>query len=304
MLYGFDMGGTKIEIAAFDDNLNQVWQKRVATPKDDYQALLDVFVSLTEEADEHFQCRGQVGIGIPGLINREQGIVFTTNVPAAKNKSLLHDLEQRLARQIQIENDANCFALSEAWDPEFQQYPSVLGMILGTGLGGGFVINGQVFSGYNNTAGEMGHLRLPVDGLSVIGNDIPLVKCGCGQYGCIENYVSGRGFEWLYHHFYHDALSAPEIIQRYYANDSVAVEHVERFLALLAVCVGNILTLFDPHLLVIGGGLSHFDALYEELPKRLPEHLLSTAKVPRIENARYGDAGGVRGAAFLNLLNK
>lgn len=304
MLYGFDMGGTKIEIAAFDDNLNQLWQKRIATPKDDYQALLSAFESLTNEADEHFQCRGKVGIGIPGLINRDNGMVFTTNVPAAKNKPLLHDLEQRLGRSVQMENDANCFALSEAWDAEFQQYPSVLGMILGTGLGGGFVIEGRVFSGYNNTAGEMGHLRLPVDALEIVGKDIPLVKCGCGQHGCIENYVSGRGFEWLYQHFYHDTLSAPEIIQRYYANDPIASEHVERFLALLAICVGNILTLFDPHLLVIGGGLSHFDAIYTELPKRLPTHLLSTAKVPRIEKARYGDAGGVRGAAFLNLLNK
>lgn len=303
MFYGFDMGGTKIEIGVFDSDLKQIWQKRVSTPKEDYQALLDTFKSLTDEADSQFNCKGKVGIGIPGLIDRNSGIVFTTNVPAAKEKPLLKDLEYYLDRPIKMDNDANCFALSEAWDEEFRSYPSVLGIILGTGLGGGLVIDGKVFSGRNSTAGEIGHLRLPVDALSILGRDIPLVHCGCGHKGCIENYLSGRGFEWLYQHFYNEALAAPVIIENYRVGKPAAVEHVERFFSLLAVCMGNLFTLFDPHLVVIGGGLSHFDEIYHELPKRLPPHLLALSKVPKIAKARYGDAGGVRGAAFLNLID-
>lgn len=303
MYYGFDMGGTKIEIGVFDDNLKRVWQKRVATPKDDYQALLDTFKNLTDEADKQFNCLGKVGIGIPGLIDRDSGVVFTTNVPSAKGKPLFNDLQKCLARPVKMDNDANCFALSEAWDDDFRSYPSVLGIILGTGVGGGLVIDGKVFSGRNSTAGEIGHLRLPVDALNVLGKDIPLVHCGCGQYGCIENYLSGRGFEWLYQHFIHENLPAPVIIENYRAGEPSAVAHVEQYFSLLAVCMGNLLTLFDPHLVVIGGGLSNFDEIYHELPKRLPPHLFSLSKVPRIEKARYGDAGGVRGAAFLNLID-
>ncbi len=303
MYYGFDMGGTKIEMGVFDDALNRLWTKRVATPKRDYLALLRVFTELTKEADNYFNCIGQIGVGIPGLIDRDTGLVFTTNVPCAKEKPFVSDLQDYLQRPVMIDNDANCFALSEAWDIEFQQYPSVLGMILGTGLGGGFVLNGKVFSGRNSTAGEIGHLRLPVDLLKILGFDIPLLKCGCGQHGCVENYLSGRGFEWLYHHYYHETLSASQIIENYYKNNNNAAEHIDRFLRLMSAYLGNILTIIDPHLLVIGGGLSNFDLLYSELAKQIPAYLFDIAKVPRIEKARYGDAGGVRGAAFLNLIH-
>lgn len=303
MYYGFDMGGTKIEMGVFDQDLKRVWQKRVATPHDDYQALLQIFYDLTVEADAHFNCQGLIGIGIPGLIDRDDGLVYTTNVPCAKNRTLQSDLEKLLKRPVRLENDANCFALSEAWDDEFRQYPGVLGVILGTGLGGGIVINGKIYSGRNSTAGEIGHLRLSVDALNILGYDIPLVECGCGQHGCIEKYLSGSGFEWLYRHFYQESLSAPVIIENYRAGTPQAVMHVERYMALLAASLGNLLTILDPHLVVIGGGLSHFDEIYRELPKRLPQYLFNIARVPRIEKARYGDAGGVRGAAFLNLVD-
>lgn len=303
MYYGFDMGGTKIEMGAFDADLKRIWQKRVPTPTEDYRSLVDVLTHMVKEADIALGIEGKVGIGIPGMLDDETGKVFTANVPAAMGKPLLHDLEQRLKRPVRINNDANCFALSEAWDGDFRSYPSVLGMILGTGVGGGLVIGGKLFSGKNYITGEFGHLRLPVDALEVLGNDIPRVKCGCGHSGCIENYISGRGFEWLYHHFYHDALSAQAIITAYRAGENKAVAHVERFMDTLAVCMGNLLTILDPHLVVLGGGLSNFDEIYQELPKRLPPHLLSVANVPRIEKARHGDAGGVRGAAFLNLID-
>ncbi|CAM3887335.1 N-acetylglucosamine kinase [Serratia silvae] len=301
MYYGFDMGGTKIELGVFDANLQRIWQKRVPTPRDDYRQLLTVLRDLTHEADAVCGTPGRVGIGIPGLPN-EDGTLFTANVPAAMGQPLPRDLSALIGREVKVDNDANCFTLSEAWDEEFRHYPTVLGIILGTGVGGGFIVNGKVVSGRNFITGEFGHFRLPVDALEVLGRDIPRVACGCGHDGCIENYISGRGFEWMYAHFYQQQLPAQQIIAHYQVGEPQAVAHVERFLDVLAICLGNLLTIIDPHLVVIGGGLSNFAAIYQALPQRLPAHLLRVAKLPRIEKARYGDAGGVRGAAFLNLV--
>lgn len=301
MYYGFDMGGTKIELGVFDANLQRIWQKRVPTPRDDYRQLLAVLRDLTHEADAVCGTPGRVGIGIPGLPN-EDGTLFTANVPAAMGQPLPRDLSALIGREVKVDNDANCFTLSEAWDEEFRHYPTVLGIILGTGVGGGLIVNGKVVSGRNFITGEFGHFRLPVDALEVLGRDIPRVPCGCGHDGCIENYISGRGFEWMYAHFYQQQLPALQIIAHYQAGEPQAVAHVERFLDVLAICLGNLLTIIDPHLVVIGGGLSNFAAIYQALPQRLPAHLLRVAKLPRIEKARYGDAGGVRGAAFLNLV--
>ncbi|UCZ74803.1 N-acetylglucosamine kinase [Dickeya zeae] len=303
MYYGFDIGGTKIELAVFDAGLQRIWQKRIPTPRDDYEGLLNGLLALTREADALSGCQGTVGVGVPGMENADDGTLFAANLPAAMGRPLRADLSQRLQRDVRLSNDANCFALSEAWDNEFRAYPVVLGIILGTGMGGGLVVNGRVVDGKNGVAGELGHFRLPVDALDILGESIPRVPCGCGRTGCVENYLSGRGFEWLYAHFYHRTLSAPDIIRAFYAGDPQARAHVDRYLALLAVCLGNLLTLIDPHLVVFGGGLSNFDEIYRQLPQRLPDSLLPVARVPRIEKARHGDAGGVRGAALLHLMS-
>ncbi|GAB7199698.1 N-acetylglucosamine kinase [Dickeya oryzae] len=303
MYYGFDIGGTKIELAVFDAGLQRIWQKRIPTPRDDYEHLLNDLMALTREADALSGCQGTVGVGVPGMENADDGTLFAANLPAAMGRPLRADLSRRLQRDVRLSNDANCFALSEAWDNEFRAYPVVLGIILGTGMGGGLVVNGRVVDGKNGVAGELGHFRLPVDALDILGASIPRVPCGCGRAGCVENYLSGRGFEWLYAHFYHRTLSAPEIIRAFYAGDPQARAHVDRYLALLAVCLGNLLTLIDPHLVVFGGGLSNFDEIYRQLPQRLPDSVLPVACVPRIEKARHGDAGGVRGAALLHLMS-
>ncbi|UTV29054.1 N-acetylglucosamine kinase [Photobacterium atrarenae] len=301
MYYGFDVGGTKIEFGAFNEKLERVATERVPTPGEDYHKLVDTLVTMIEKSDQAFGCEGKVGIGIPGMEDAEDGTVLTSNVPAAKGQTLRQDLEQRLGRSVTIDNDANCFALSEAWDEDLQGEKSVLGLILGTGFGGGLVFDGQVFSGKNHVAGEVGHTRMPIDGWFHLGENAPLFACGCEKKGCIDNYLSGRGFEQLYAHYYGEQVKAIEIIQRYQAGDEKAVEHVDRFLELLAICFANLFTALDPHVVVLGGGLSNFDLLYTELPKRLPKHLLSVARVPKIVKAKYGDAGGVRGAAFLNI---
>ncbi|EKT53347.1 N-acetylglucosamine kinase [Providencia burhodogranariea] len=301
MYYGFDMGGTKIELAVFDESLKQVWQKRVPTPKEDYQALLNVFKSLTEEADAALGCRGKIGVGVPGIVNHEKGTVFTTNVPAAKYKPLIHDLANILQRPVKVENDANCFALSEAWDPEFTRYPTVLGLILGTGVGGGFVTNGKVLSGKNGIAGEIGHMNISLQGARLLGETVPEIACGCGKTACFETYLAGPGFERIYAAFTGKKRSAVEIIQLYQQGDAVAKQHVDRYINLLAMFLGQVLTVLDPDLVVIGGGLSQFDGIYQLLPTALPQYLYGIANLPAIERARYGDSGGARGAACLNL---
>ena len=203
---------------------------------------------------------------------------------------------------MRAENDANCFALSEAWDAENTQYPSVLGLILGTGFGGGFVLNGKIHSGQTGMAGELGHLQLNYHALKLLGWDnAPIYQCGCGNIACLDTYLSGRGFEMLYRDLKGESLSAKDIIQRFYAGDKSAVDFVGVFIELAAISIGNIITAFDPHLIVLGGGLSNFDYLYEALPKALSAHLMRSAKVPVIKKAKYGDSGGVRGAAALFL---
>ncbi|PKH26339.1 N-acetylglucosamine kinase [Enterobacterales bacterium CwR94] len=301
MYYGFDVGGSKIALGVYDAQRQLCWQTRVPTPREDYQQLLQVITDLTAQADAFCGMPGSVGVGIPGLPVPDDGTVFTANLPAARGRTFAADLSARLQREVRIDNDANCFALSEAWDDEFQHYPVVLGLILGTGVGGGVIINGSPLTGRNYIAGEFGHMRLPVDALAAVGGNVPLRQCGCGQTGCVETWLSGEGFAWLWQHEYQSALSAPQIIARYAQQDAQAVAHVARYQALLAVCLGNLLTLFDPHLVVLGGGLSQFAALYEGLGERVAPHLLPVARLPRFEPARHGDAGGMRGAAFLHL---
>lgn len=301
MFYGFDVGGTKIEFGAFDADLNRLATERVPTPKDDYEALLDIICRLVNEADRQFGVEGKVGIGIPGIESPQDGTVLTSNIPAAKGRTLRVDLEKRLNRHIALDNDANCFALSEAWDSELKNEPTVLGLILGTGFGGGFIVDGKAISGLNHVAGELGHTRLPLDAWWHLGENAPVFECGCGNKACLDSYLSGRGFELLYQHYFGESVSAKEIITLYHQNEPKACEHVERFLELLAICLANIVTGFDPHVVVLGGGLSNFDAIYDQVSERMVPHLLSIANPPRIVKAKHGDAGGVRGAAFLNL---
>lgn len=303
MHYGFDIGGSKIALGVFDSSRQLQWEKRIPTPTESYERFLEAVTGLVAEVDERFHCRGSVGIGIPGMPETEDGTLYAANVPAATGRPLRADLSRLLERDVRLDNDANCFAISEAWDDEFTQYPLVMGLILGTGVGGGIVQNGKSITGHSYITGEFGHIRLPVDALEVVGRDFPLVRCGCGQLGCIENYLSGRGFAWLYNHFYQQSLTSPEIVALWQQGDEKAREHVERYLDLLAVCLGNILTIVDPDLLVLGGGLSNFSAIADGLAHRLPRHLLPVARTPRIERARHGDAGGMRGAAFLHLTN-
>lgn len=301
MYYGLDIGGTKIALGVYNARRELVWERRIATPHSDYQTFLQAIIDLVAGADRRFGCQGSVGMGIPGMPEIDGGRLYAANLPAASGQPLRADLSQRLEREVRLDNDANCFALSEAWDDRLRGFPVVMGLILGTGVGGGIIVDGRPVTGRNFITGEFGHTCLPAVALDILGRDLPLTLCGCGKRGCAENYLSGRGFAWLWHHFYHQALTPVEIIARYRAGDEQALCHVERFTDLLAACLGDWLTALDPHVVVIGGGLSNFSELYALLAARLPRYLLPLARVPQILPARYGDAGGMRGAAFLHL---
>ena len=348
MLYGFDIGGTKIEFGAFDETKSlkeYVATERIETPTDDYEALLDAIVRLVHKYNRQLKCRcPRIGLGIPGIEDADTGVLMAANIPSANGQKLREDLESKLNVgdddgngsnsknvQVKIENDANCFALSEAYalkenttindaneSSPSSPPPSVLGIILGTGVGAGFIVDGKAFGGRNNMTGEFGHSRLPIDAwFHLVGSGStdeaeppPLFDCGCGRKGCIDNYISGRGFEMLYSHYNHNGKkkAAIEIIDEYNQQEiktpnlNKIVEHVERFMELLAIIFANLFSTLDPHVVVLGGGLSNFELIYEELPKRISKYLLPNAKCPKIIQAKYGDSGGgVRGAAFLNL---
>lgn len=170
MYYGLDIGGTKIELAVFNEKLEKLYSERVPTPKTDYEEWLNTIVDLVNRADEKFGEVGTVGLGVPGFVNQQTGLAEIANIRVADNKPILCDLSTRLGREVRAENDANCFALSEAWDTENQQYSTVLGLILGTGFGGGFVLNGKVHSGQVGMAGELGHLQLNYHALKLLGD--------------------------------------------------------------------------------------------------------------------------------------
>ena len=195
-----------------------------------------------------------------------------TNIRVADNKPILADLERVLGREVRAENDANCFALSEACDEENTQYPSVLGLILGTGFGGGFVINGKIHSRPSRDGRELGHLQLNYHALKLLGWDkAPIYQCGCGNQACLDTYISGRGFEMLYRDLKGKSYQ-PKILSIAFMRKMKVRLILYVFCGLAAISIGNIITAFDPHMIVLGGGLSIFDYLYEALPKALPAH--------------------------------
>ena len=263
MRIGIDLGGTKIEAIALEGE-REVFRKRIATPRGDYAATLSAIKALVEEAGE-----GSVGIGIPGTLSRVTGLVKNANSTWLIGKPLKQDLEHVLGREIRIENDANCFALSEAVDGAGKGARAVFGVILGTGVGGGVVIEGKVLVGANAIAGEWGHNPLP----SPQPDDLPLRSCYCGRAGCIETYLCGPALE----------------------RDGDLALYEER----LARSLATVINVLDPDVVVLGGGVSNVASLYLEVPKRWGKYIFSDHVATRLARNVHGDSSGVRGAAWL-----
>ncbi|MGY6038032.1 ROK family protein [Aeromonas sp. AE23HZ002T15] len=300
MYYGFDIGGTKVAFAVYDGDLNLCHEERMSTPGDDYSGLQQLIRSRVLEADARFGAVGAVGIGFPGILNRDDKSIVAANLPAIHGRHLGADLTALLGRTVRVDNDANCFLWSEVHQGAAAEAQSALGVTIGTGIGGAVYLAGQLIQGRNWLAGEIGHYPLPATILMKYP-DLPRPRCGCGRLVCFETYASGTGLERLYHHFHGERASGHQIVARYEAHEASALTTIDCWLEILAAGLATAISVLDPEVVVLGGGLSGLPALYEELPKRLPGHLLSGVALPAIRQARFGGAGGVRGAALLNL---
>jgi len=282
MRIGIDLGGTKIEAIALD-GAREVLRRRVPTPRGDYAATISAVSSLVSEIGA-----GTVGVGIPGALSRVSGLVKNANSTWLIGKPLKQDLEKAIGREVRLENDANCFALSEATDGAGQGAEVVFGVILGTGVGGGIVVRGKVLTGPNAIAGEWGHNPLPAPA----PGDLPLPVCYCGRAGCIETYLSGPGLARDYQRFTGKQLAPEEIV-------SLDDEAVGRYEERLARALASVINVLDPDVIVLGGGMSNVGRLYTEVPRLWSKHVFSDHVATRLVRNAHGDSSGVRGAAWL-----
>lgn len=299
--YGIDVGGSKIELVAFDAQLEPLWRERVATPAQDFEAFLAALQGLIEQADQRFGARAPVGIGLPGLSDPQTGLQLSSNVPALRGQPLQQVLRQRLARPLAFGNDCQCFALSEAHGGAAAGRRSMFGAILGTGAGGGFCVDGRLNAGRQGIAGEWGHWALPAR--LALRHELPVWLCGCGLMGCLECYVSGRGMARLYQHIGAAAAEpeaqVPRIIELGAQGDRAATRTLASYLDVLGYGLASLVMALDPEIIVLGGGLSQLGWLYEALPQAVAQHLFGAFRAPEIVPPRFGDAGGARGAALL-----
>jgi len=280
---GVDLGGTKIEALALEPSGREVFRKRVSTPRGDYEATIGAVTALVREIGA-----GPVGVGIPGTLSRVSGRVKNANSTWLIGQSLKEDLERALERPVRVENDANCFALSEAVDGAGQGARVVFGVILGTGVGGGIVVERRVLVGRNAIAGEWGHNALPLPA----AGDLPLPACYCGRAGCIETYLSGPALEREHERLTGERRTAKEIAE----SDG---EALERYVERLARALAGVVNILDPDVVVLGGGLSNIERLYRDVPRLWGRHIFSQDVATRLVRHRHGDSSGVRGAAWL-----
>jgi fructokinase len=280
---GIDLGGTKIEALALDGAGREVFRKRVPTPRGDYAETISAMKSLVQAIGE-----GTVGIGIPGAESHATGLIKNANSTWLIGKPLRKDLEAALGRPVRLENDANCFALSEAVDGAGKGAAVVFGVILGTGVGGGIAVDGKIIRGANAIAGEWGHNPLPQPG----EQDFPLAACYCGRAGCIETYLSGPGLSRDHERRTGQRLRAEEIV-------ALGGESLTLYAERLAKALASVINVLDPDVIVLGGGMSNVARLYTEVPLHWGRHVFSDRVATRLAPPVHGDSSGVRGAAWL-----
>ena len=292
---GVDLGGTKIEIIALDNSGRELLRQRIATPQGDYRATVSAVAGLVEQVENKLGQRGTLGIGIPGAESFASGLIKNANSTCLIGQPLRRDLQGLLHRQVRLANDANCFALSEAVDGSAREAEIVFGVILGTGVGGGIVVNQRVLTGANAIAGEWGHNPLPLP----TTEDLPLPVCYCGRTGCIETFLSGPGLAADHFRRHGETLSAGEIDARASAGDSNCETTLQRYENRLGRALAGVINILDPQVIVLGGGLSKMTRLYRNLPKCCGRHVFSDIFSTHIVPPQHGDSSGVRGAAWL-----
>ncbi len=293
---GIDLGGTKIEIACLNiDNNNIILRKRIPSPQNDYIATLNSIKDLVETSEIELGLTCPVGIGIPGSISSETGRIRNANSIWLNGRFLESDLSKKLNKKIKIENDANCFAISEAMDGAGSKFNNVFGVILGTGVGSGIVFNKKLIKGSNGISGEWGHNPLPWKRKNF--NSRP---CWCGKFDCIEKYISGPAVESEHRKKFSDSLSLKEIVQNYMGGDKNCKATIDLLIERIAKCLAFIINIIDPDVIVLGGGLSNLDFIYEKVPKIWENWIFSDCVNTKLLKAVHGDSSGVRGAAWLN----
>ncbi|HET8937563.1 MAG TPA: ROK family protein [Polyangiales bacterium] len=292
--FGIDLGGTKIELIALRGTQVCI-QRRVATPSHDYNAVLESVAQLVESAEAELGARASVGVGMPGALSRKTHTIKNSNTLCLNGRTFDRDLSERLGRPIRVQNDANCFALSEAIDGAGAGAEVVFGVILGTGVGGGIVVRQEALIGCNAIAGEWGHNRLPWPARE----DEPAPSCYCGRSGCIETYLSGPGLTRDYVQLGGEAVPAVQIAQRAAASEALASRTLDRYYERLARALASVINVLDPDVIVLGGGLSQIDTLYTRVPQLWSAYIFSDHVATALRPARHGDSSGVRGAAWL-----
>ena len=299
MRIGIDLGGTKIEIVALAEDGGETLRRRIDAPQGDYAATLDAVAALIGDAEQELGAVDSVGIGIPGTISATTGLVKNANSTWLIGRPLDRDIAVRIGRPVRSANDANCFALSEASDGAGAGAHVVFGVILGTGVGAGIVIDGRIVAGANGIAGEWGHNPLPWPLPWPGGNAPPAEPCYCGKNGCIETYISGAGLVRIYGSLAPGGKSAETIAGLAGSGDGAAARSIEIYASLLARALAHVINILDPDVIVLGGGLSNIKPLYHLVPELWRQWVFSDGVETRLAANAHGDSGGVRGAAWL-----
>ena len=292
---GIDLGGTKIEGIALDGCGTELARHRLPAPRNDYDATLGALAGLIDFLERQAGGQGSIGIGMPGSISPSSGRVQNANSVWLNGRPLKGDLEARLGRKVRLANDANCFAVSEATDGAAAGGRCVLGVILGTGCGGGIVFDGRLIDGGRGIGGEWGHNPLPW----MTGEEHPGPACWCGRNGCMEVWVSGPGLAADYGRATGAEIAAEEVVRRAASGEREAGAALDRHASRLARGLAHVVNLIDPEVIVLGGGLSRLDHLYEALPPLMAPWIFADTPDVVVRAPRWGDASGVRGAAWL-----
>ncbi len=292
---GVDVGGTKIEAVALDNDGNEVLRRRIATPRDTYDNLTTAITDLVLSIEQETGHRALVGVCMPGSISPRTGLVRGSNLLTLNGTPFNRDLTTKLNRTVRVENDANCFAISEASDGAGAGEHTVFGAILGTGCGGGVVVNGRIMTGYNAIGGEWGHNPLPW----MNEEEWPGPACYCGKKGCLETFISGTGYRADYQKHAGQDLSGGQITDLAMKGDAIARGAFDRYVDRLARGLAALINIIDPDVIVFGGGMSNVTALYDYVPPLLSKYAFSDGVTTPIRRAKHGDSSGVRGAAWL-----
>lgn len=295
MRIGIDLGGSKIEGIVLSDDGKVTHKVRVPTQGEKYSVLLENLCALIRALQARQTDRLSVGIGTPGTLSNNR-TMKNCNAIALNGEHLLDDVEFKLGYEVKIENDANCFALSEACYGSATYARTVFGVIVGTGCGGGVVVNKKLVTGPNSIAGEWGHNCMPANARSLLDQDR---ECYCGRKNCIETLLSGRGLSETYRESTGEELSAIEVAQEATKGSAAAIACLEVYANHLAHCLATVVNVLDPQLIVLGGGLSNIDALYDLIPKYMAPHVFTDDMQTRIVKPVFGDASGAIGAACL-----